>query len=108
LFLASAGGSLNCQSHRSQRKLYQLKRDRFAAMAEPEPVDAPAIDPAATLIDLARDAVPPTATKGSARAQGLSGKQRRAARRIAENLARNKAEHARRQALARGPLQATG
>jgi hypothetical protein len=115
--LRGSACSLNRQSHSSQRKLDQLRRDRLAAAQaeEPEPVEPPPIDPAASLSDIAREAVQVTAAKGGSPAQGFFGKQRHAARLIAENLARNKSEHACRQALASGfaqpaaaPLQATG
>jgi hypothetical protein len=113
--LRNSACSLNRQSHSSQRKLDQLRRDRPAA-AEPEPVEQSAIEPSASLTDLAHDAIQATATQRDTAPQRLSGNQQHAAARlIAENLARNKAEHDRRQTLAGGygrpagaPLQATG
>ncbi len=116
LRLRGSACSLSRQSHSSQRKLDQLRRDRLApAAAEPEAVEQLPIDLPASLADLAREAVRPPAAEGDSRTGGLFGKQHRAARIIAENLARNKAEHARRQAMAGGfgqaaaaPLQATG
>jgi hypothetical protein len=108
LRLRGSACSLNRQSHSSQRKLDQLRRDRVAVAAEPEAVEQPTIDPSASLGELAREAVQTAPSRISFQPQGLSGKQRRAARQIAENLARNKAEHGRREAMASGFGQPAG
>jgi hypothetical protein len=119
LNLRSSAVNLNRQSYRSQRKLDQLKRDRLAAASMSQESPSPSnaglpddgqadIDQAAGLIAFAGEALAASGKAGGVQSWALSSKQRRAARRIAENLFRNQAEQIRRDAtpLATDPLLA--
>jgi hypothetical protein len=102
LRLRGSAVSLSREAHKSQRKLDQLQRARRTATAAPEakatPTDKPGTDQAIGLIEFAREALEASTKTGGVTAWTLSRQQRRAAERIAENLKRNKAEQARREA----------
>jgi hypothetical protein len=120
LRLRGSAVSLSRESHKSQRKLDQLRRARLAASANPEaPVPTPPIQPTTTpddpipddptpddprpaqplgLIEFARDAIQASMKTGPVQAWTLSRQQRRAAKRMAETVKRNNAEQHRRQA----------
>lgn len=118
LSLRGSAVNLNRQSHRSQRKLDQLRRDRLAAVpkAEAAPdapagvaaLDQPGTEEANGLMALVRDMLAGGGAIGGGPSRAVSNKQRRAARRITETLARNKAEQSRREALATASAQANG
>jgi hypothetical protein len=115
LRLRGSAVSLSRESHKSQRKLDQLRRARLAASANPEaPVPTPPIQPTTTpddpspddpsptqplgLIEFARDAIQASMKTGPVQAWTLSRQQRRAAKRMTETVKRNNAEQHRRQA----------
>ena len=85
--------NLSRESHKSQRKLDQLRRARLAASKplEPSPQDKPDPDPAHRLIEFAKDAF-------GSQNWTPTRQQRRAAERIAEKLRQHEAEQARREA----------
>ena len=109
LRLRGSAVSLSREAHKAQRKLDQLQRARLAAppvTETPAPApDKPGTEQAIGLIEFAREALEASARPGGVPAWTLSRQQRRAAERIAENLKRNKAEQARREAL-RAPMPA--
>ncbi len=132
LRLRGSAVSLSREAHKAQRKLDQLQRTRQAARTQTQPQRRPAPpapiepetkaptpaepataakptddDPAAVLLDRARRAVQPGSAKGI-QAWTTSSQQRRAAARITENLKRNQAEQARREASRTAPQQAEG
>lgn len=98
--LRSSAVSLSRESHKSQRKLDQLRRARLAASPPPEMEDPPppGTDPAFRLIEFAQEALGTGNGTGGAQAWTPTRQQRRAAQRIAEKLRRNKAEQIRREA----------
>jgi hypothetical protein len=83
--------NLSRESHKSQRKLDQLRRARLAASKPPDPPPHDQPDPAVQLIEFAKDAL-------GTQAWTPTRQQRRAAERIAEKRRRNQAEQARREA----------
>lgn len=101
LRLRGSAVSLSRESHKSQRKLDQLQTARRAGTpdqpvetpaAQPEPV-RPSIDKALALIEATRQSVrTPSATSAPTWTQGYQ--QRKTARRITENLKKNRANHA--------------
>jgi pyruvate/2-oxoglutarate dehydrogenase complex dihydrolipoamide acyltransferase (E2) component len=99
--------SLNRQSHKSWRKLDQLRRQRLAVSPQPERAPQPCADPvpptSAAQPDPAAqpDAVLPAATTAqpkTVQAQPISRQQRRAAERLAKKQHRQNVEQARREA----------
>jgi hypothetical protein len=102
LRLRGSAVSLSRESHKSQRRLDQLQRDRRAGtsahpeISAPPPVAEPArpqIDKAIALIETTRQI---TAAKGSdgVKSRAQSFQQRLTASRIASNLKKNQAAHA--------------
>jgi hypothetical protein len=114
--LRGSAVSLSRESHKFQRKLDQLQRDRRAgvpaqsaeAQAEipSQPSDTspsrPQIDKAIGLIEFAREAIE-SATKNGGMTWTQSLHQRQTAKRIADKLIRKEAEHARRSAQSNPP-----
>jgi hypothetical protein len=100
LRLRGSAVSLSREAHKSQRKLDQLQRARHTASAQPAAPkpDKSRTDEAVGLIEFAREALEASTKKGGIPAFTLSRQQRRAAERMTENLKRNQAEHARREA----------
>jgi hypothetical protein len=111
LRLRGSAVSLSREAHKAQRKLDQLQRARLAASIRPEAQAPPPGTPKITavpenpgtaqalgLIEFAQEVIDASSRTGGAQAWTLSRQQRRAAERIAENLKRNKAEQARREA----------
>jgi len=103
LRLRGSAVSLSRESHKSQRKLDQLRRARLAASKPQEvqalsPPDKPGTDQALRLIEFAQEALEASSRKGGVAALTLSRQQRRAAERITEKLKQNQAEHERREA----------
>jgi hypothetical protein len=98
LRLRGSAVSLSRESHKSQRKLDQLQKDRRAGRpARPaetpttEP-SRPQIDKALALIEATREAMA-SATKNGGQSWTKSYQQRQTARRIAENLKKNQTSH---------------
>jgi hypothetical protein len=94
LRLRGCAVSLSRESHKSQRKLDQLQRDRRAgratqAASPPEPA-RPQIDKAVTLVEATRQAMGDTANSGG-KTWAQAYQQRQTARRIAGNLKKNQA-----------------
>jgi hypothetical protein len=108
LRLRGSAVSLSREAHKAQRKLDQLQRARLTAPSIPEapaqPPDKPGTEQAIGLIEFAREALEASAKPGGVTTWTLSRQQRRAAERIAENLKRNKAEQARREAMRAAPV----
>lgn len=99
--LCGCAVSLSREGHKARRKLDQLQRARRTPAPRPEaPAPAPdaATEQAAGLVEFAREALAASAKKGGFSAFTLNRQQRRAAERITENLKRNQAEQARREA----------
>jgi hypothetical protein len=102
LRLRGSAVSLSREAHKSQRKLDQLQRARRTASPQPEiqapTPEKPGTDQALALIEFAREALEAGTRKATTPAWTPNRQQRRAAERITENLKRNKAEQARRDA----------
>jgi hypothetical protein len=99
--LRGSAVSLSREAHKARRKLDQLKRARLTEAPQPQPAPEapqPQDNPAANLIEFAKDAMQAAAWPGGLKAWTMSQQQRRAAERITENLRRNKAEQERQQA----------
>jgi hypothetical protein len=95
LRLRGGAVSLSRESHKSQRKLDQLQKDRRAGRpAEPEKAETkpsrPQIDRAMALIEATRDAVT-SAAKNGGQSWAKSYQQRQTAQRITANLKKNQA-----------------
>jgi hypothetical protein len=100
--LRGSAVSLSREAHKARRKLDQLQRARRMPAPQVE-AQAPApdtakTDQAADLVEFARQALTASTRQGGLPAFNLNRQQRRAAERITENLKRNKAEQARREA----------
>jgi predicted membrane metal-binding protein len=115
LRLRGSAVSLNRQSHRSQRKLDQLRRDRpqQAQAAPPQETHEQAEVLAPETIRLTEPLNEPAPASRPAPSWPLANPQRLAAQQISDNLARNKAAHASRNAMRHTAppaqsLQATG
>jgi hypothetical protein len=103
LRLRGSAVSLSRESHKAQRKLDQLQKDRRAGIT-PQPTEQPTseptrpqIDKALALIEATRDAMT-QATKNGGKTWTQSFNQRQTAKRIAQNLKKNQATHAAAQA----------
>jgi hypothetical protein len=104
LRLRGSAVSLSREAHKAQRKLDQLQRDRRAGIpAQPvenvaAPPDTaptrPQIDKALALIEATREAMT-SAAKNGGQTWTQSYQQRLTAKRIADNLKKNQAAHAR-------------
>jgi hypothetical protein len=86
LRLRGSAVSLSREAHKSQRKLDQLQKVRRAGISAPpaeppQPQPRPRIDKALALVEATRQATDTTATQAQ--------RQHQAAKRIAENLAKN-------------------
>jgi hypothetical protein len=108
LRLRGSAVSLSRESHKAQRKLDQLQKDRRAglqpqpaATEAPQPAAEPArpqVDKAIALIEATREAIASGARDGKAWARSFHKQE--AAQRITENLRKNSAAHAAAQAAA--------
>jgi hypothetical protein len=102
LRLRGSAVSLSRESHKSQRKLDQLQRDRRAGLpTEQQPRQTqepprPRIDKAIALIEATRETLATSA--GHPKTWTQAYRQRQTAKRIAENLKKNQVAHALNQA----------
>jgi hypothetical protein len=107
LRLRGSAVSLSRESHKAQRKLDQLQRARRAGsqqqplkpLPKPEPTPArPTIDNALNLIETVREAVQASTATGVKTSWSQAFQKRQTAKRIADKLKKNQAQHANRAA----------